>query len=739
MPSQPSLFSSRRIRRVALVVCAATSAIGLFAADPPTPAPAPAPGERPITAQSYSWKNVVIGGGGFVSGLVFHPKQRDLLFARTDVGGAYRWDATAQRWIPLNDNLSVDHGQLLGIVSFAVDPRDPQRIYLACGQYLQAWGAPAGILWSPDQGANWGHAPLPFHLGGNADGRSMGERLQVDPHDGQILFLGTNQDGLWRSESQGKFWKRLEKFPASGLTFVLFDERSGTDGKATPTLYAGASDPKRPALFQSNDAGLSWKPVPGQPTGLIVHHAAFDSAHTLYLAYSNGPGPNGITDGAVWKFSPDESKWTNITPVAPNAATKDTFGYAGLAVDAQHAGTVVVTTLDRWSQGDEIFRTTDGGASWKAVRATSTWDFSFAPYAGKLKPHWLGAIAVDPFNSDRAWFVTGYGLWATQHLSAVDRGAPTPWIFANDGLEETVIDELVSPPEGVSLLSAIGDIGGFRHEDLRVSPRAGAHEPPYGSNASIAFAERVPAKLARTHSGPARGALSLDGGVTWKDFATTPATAKAKGSGTIALSTDGKRIVWLPKGSAPFFSSDDGATWSKSACDFTSSSAYQTDVVVADRVNADKFYLYDSSKGVVHVSIDGGAHFSAGGQIPPAGGIPRAVPGREGVLWIPTPGGLFMSTSSGARFARVHDVASAFQIGFGAPSQEGGPPTLFMLGRVRNIPALFRSNDLGASWIVISDAGHKFGYLKTISGDPRVPGRVYLGTGGRGIIVGDPQ
>lgn len=689
-------------------------------------------------AEPYAWANVAIRGGGLVSGLVFHPTQPGLLYARTDVGGAYRWDPAHQRWIPLNDNIGREFSQLLGVISLALDPRDPRQLYLACGSYLQEWSEPGAILWSPDQGVTWNRTPLPFKLGGNQDGRTAGERLAVDPHEGRVLLLGTNQDGLWRSGDQAATWSRMSGFPAASVTFVLFDPRSGVAGKATPVIYAGAHAPSGPALYRSNDAGRTWAPVPGQPEGLLVQHAELDATGTLYLAWSNGLGPNGITSGGVTKLETASGRWTDITPVRPNPATKDMFGYAGLALDAQHPGTLLVGTLDRWTGGDEIFRSTDGGASWKPTLAQSTWDYSSAPYVKTMKPHWIGDIALDPNDADHALFVTGYGVWATTSARAVEHGEPTPWIFANKNLEETVVTALVSPPAGASLLSALGDVGGFRHDDLTASPADGGFTPSHGSNPGVDFAEQLPAKLVRTHWGPARGAVSLDGGSTWRDFAATPATALTHGPGIIAISADGGRIVWLPKGSAPWFSTDDGASWTQGRSDLVSTKDWTTYGPAADRVNPLKFYIYDSISGRVYVSVDGGVSFAPTKTLPPGGGTVRAEPGREGSVWLPTPEGLYHSVDSGNSFALVPKVQSAQQVGFGRAAANDGPAAIFLAGKIGDTDAVFRSDDGGKAWVRLNDGRLRFGFISALTGDPRLHGRVYVGTGGRGIFVGEP-
>jgi hypothetical protein len=160
----------------------------------------------------YNWKSVQIVGGGFVDGIIFHPTAKNVRYARTDMGGAYRWDAAAHRWQPILDWVPYVDRNLMGVASIAVDPSDPNRVYLACGTYTNANTPNGAILRSDDRGHTFQRTDVPFKFGGNEDGRGNGERLDVDPLDGRVLYLGTRYAGLWRSRDRGVTWA-CHQFP----------------------------------------------------------------------------------------------------------------------------------------------------------------------------------------------------------------------------------------------------------------------------------------------------------------------------------------------------------------------------------------------------------------------------------------------------------------------------------------------------------------------------------------------
>ncbi len=120
----------------------------------------------------------------------------------------------------------------------------------------------------------------------------------------------------------GRSWDKVDSFPASdggngvGIPIVAFRQGERSKGKPTPVIYAAVAN-KDGSLYRSTDAGATWKLVPKQPKGVMASHAEFDSTGVLYISYGNGPGPNDVTDGSVWKYQPKQEKFTNITPAGP--------------------------------------------------------------------------------------------------------------------------------------------------------------------------------------------------------------------------------------------------------------------------------------------------------------------------------------------------------------------------------------------------------------------------------------
>lgn len=705
----------------------------------------------------YQWNNVAIGGGGFITGLVFHPGQQGLLYARTDVGGAYRWNAPTRRWIPLTDWLGRDDFNLTGIESLALDPRDPQRLYLAAGTYTNPRVGNGAILRSTDRGATFDRIDLPFKLGGNELSRGNGERLAVDPNAGGTLLLGSRANGLWRSDDHGSSWREVTTFPAIarspeasspawngtqqiGIVFVHFDARSGREGAPTPVVYAAVSTTST-SLYRSDDNGTTWTAVPGQPTGLRPTRMAQGRDGRMYIAYADLPGPDRMHDGALWRFDPAQGRWQDISPVAQSTDTEgDGFGWGGVDVDAHDPDIVMASTFNRFGPHDDIFRSTDGGHSWAPVIAGARFDHSNAPWTAHASPHWIADVKIDPYDPGRALFVTGYGLWASDDVRVAGQGGAVQWRFQNEGLEETVPLDLISPAQGAHLLTALGDIDGFRHDDLNVSPLQYAG-PRLTNGESIDVAAGAPLTVVRSgtvrhrRNNEIRAAWSRDGGATWTAFGSEP--DDREGSGRIRIAPDGGRVVWQTLKGSHWRTDDFGARWE--AVRGLPDSA----VVAADSQDAQGWYAYDAVNGGLFSSHDGGASFAAATtRLPAAPGLRdpdvRADPDASGVAWVAAgQHGLLRWSAAGVQRLPGIDIVHAFGFGKGAPGK--AQSSLFVHGTINGTQGLFRSDDGGGQWLRIDDAAHRFGQISRVVGDPRIHGRVYFATGGRGVFYGDPQ
>ena len=696
--------------------------------------------------EDYAWSNVAIGGGGYVTGMIYSKAEENLVYARTDIGGAYRWVESEGRWVAITDHLGQDNWNLIGIESMAADPVEANRVYALCGTYMGTKGA---ILASSDYGTTWTQVDMPFDCGANNQGRGTGERMMVNPKNNKVIYTGTRNAGLWRSEDYGQTWNEVTSFPTKGnymqestsigIMWVEFNPVNND-------VYVGVAETSGECIYKSSDEGATWEKLPANLPGMYPLHADFTPDGTLYLCYANSAGPNSQetnNQGAVCKW--DGSAFTDITP---NLDDGRYGAFSGVSADPNDPETVVVSTLYYWAdQGDNLYRTTDGGKTWTGLFNTKTneksyrMDVSQADWLtwGREEAKtgwWITDCEINPFNSDEVMYGTGATIFCTENMTKLGTEDVTIR-FAAYGLEETAVYQMVSPDykDGEpQLYSIMGDLTGFSHLDVTVGPDD-AHfmGSSSGGNPTDLDAAFENANVAAYCVQDKRNPLwyTTDGGATWQAVPNVPEMVEG---GRVSVSADGSVILWTPAntGNSNIYKYN----IEKDKWYYVEGLGYGARVA-ADRVNPKTFYA--AYNGMFYISTDGGTKFEPTGTMIADNCDIQAVVGKEGNVWLCSGSLVMYSEDAGTSFTPIKDNNFS-AIGFGAPKKEGDYPSVYAMGTTQDGlgRGIYRSDDKGATWVRLNDEQHLFGNLTDyISGDSKVYGRVYFATNGRGIVMGD--
>lgn len=736
-----------------------------------------------------AWRNVKMGGGGYVPGVIFHPTVQHLRYARTDVMGVYRWDESLSQWIALTDGFGRPEGGYQGAESMAVDPSDASKVYMTTQMAVQSGNG--RFYYSSDQGNTWEHVTLPFPVGSNNQGRGIGERLMVDPNVPTTMFYASRSAGLWKSTNGGLNWSQVTSFSnyvmtttdmanannwnPIGVEFVVFDATVPTtgftpSGSPTQTLYVGvAPDYQSVAglthhLYKSTDGGATWTgiAIPGAVTSAIaaeqlyIPHLARADDGMLYVPFASGPGPGSGHPSALYKFD-GNANWTKLIASGEGAY----FGGAGgLSVQGSGANTrIVLGVSGTWGDASWVqiaMRSADAGATWQEIGRSGDLDgtknyHDFDGYWG-----WVDDLDIDPFDPDHVTYVLGGGIAATKDAFS----APLPhWTFDVEGIEEMVNLAMAAPPPGAAyaLASAHGDTGLFVHTSLTATA---TRSPPlgFGNGTGIDMAWNDPAFMVGVGSfgGTSKGAYSTDSGATWTVFPTVPPGANVSGDASrVAVTADGATVIWAIEGQVPYYSPDRGASWVATNLPAPPASWRAGYHVLADRQNPLKVYAYDHggnwwdqpNSAKFYRSTDGGRTFTASAQSwdPNGNGVTGLAvnPFSEGDVWLADADNLWHSVDSGASWTRLDVMATigaeptnvhgAIKVALGAPAPGSNySAAVYLIGTINGTDGVYRSDDAGATWVRIDDDAHRYGGVSGIVADTRIYGRVFLA--GRGMI-----
>jgi len=327
-------------------------------------APIDSHGQDTSLFDNLRWRMIGPHRGGRTVGGCGVPQQPNVFYIGVNNGGVWKTTDFGRTWDPIFDDQPTG-----SIGDVAVAPSDPNIVYVASGEGIQRpdLSVGDGIYRSSDAGKTWTHLGL-------AEGQQMGG-LAVDPHDPNRVFVavlghpyGPNVErGVYRSTDGGKTWEKvLYKDENTGAVQVSIDPVNPQivyadlwAGRQGP-WENGAWDGPNSGLFKSTDGGTTWRqltaglPTPAEGLSRIGFCIAPSDPSRLYATVAAGPSNGGIyrsdDAGESWKkLNSDQRFW----------GRGDDF--AEVKADPKNKDIVYTADVVVW-------KSTDGGMSWNAFK-----------------------------------------------------------------------------------------------------------------------------------------------------------------------------------------------------------------------------------------------------------------------------------------------------------------------------------------------------------------------------------
>src|SRR5512141_1019196 len=300
-------------------------------------------------------------------------------------GGVWKTIDGGRVWLPIFDSQPI-----ASIGAIAVAPSAPDVVYAGSGESTlrDSAGYGNGVYKSMNGGKDWTHIGLDetHHIG----------KIAVDPRNPNILFVAAighlyaanKERGVFRSTDAGRTW-----------TKVLGDENVGAvevviHPEDSRVVYAGLWNTRRPpwftyaptngpggGIFKSTDGGTTWRQLTnGLPpagigrTGIAV---APSNPKRLYAVVDclvpdpNAPAPPPPTagrppapppgQGGFFRSDDAGASWTRLS--SDQALWGRGWYFEKLVVDPKNADIVYVPNV-------AVSRTRDGGKTWVTLRGS---------------------------------------------------------------------------------------------------------------------------------------------------------------------------------------------------------------------------------------------------------------------------------------------------------------------------------------------------------------------------------
>lgn len=473
--------------------------------------------------------------------------------------------------------------------------------------------------------------------------------LAIHPTDGNIIYAGAAEGGVWKSTDSGQSWYPLMQYEFSIAVGALAIDPTNPD-----IIYAGTGEPtwwpgyEGIGVLKSTDGGDSWVQTGEIENGHIARLTIDPTnTNTVYCAGYSGGLYKTTNGGTNWSLI----KAGDVTDFALNPSSSDTL-YLGIRDDGVYKSTDSGSSWNKLEGGlpilaDErvmlslcpvspntvyakldqtVYKTTDGGTNWTDLGS----------HGGSTYGYWCNHVTVDPTDPDivfaagisvekssnggTTWdWVSGGSdpekdkLHADQHAMVFDPANHLKIYASNDGgvyLSNDGADTWKKVSDGL-IVTQFYDVGistatpsmlggGTQDQGTNVTTGGLTWEKVYGADGGFLVFHPTDHYIVYGETQYNNIKKSTDGGDSW-----SPATTGLAGAGPWigAIEMDQTSPDTLFTGRQEVFRTTDGAgNWT------VSSPTVGGDVLAIAIAPSDNLTVYaGTSNGSVWRSTDGGA------------------------------------------------------------------------------------------------------------------------------------
>ena len=304
-------------------------------------------------------------GIGRLNTIAFHPTDPDILYVGAPAGGFWKSENAGQTWTTTTDFLTN-----LGVSDIAVNPSNPDEIFIITGDRDAGDTYGYGLMKSSDGGLTFNTTGLSF----NITSYYRGNRVLIDPNNNNIIIVATS-NGIYRSTDGGNTF--VHTYPSINMTDIEFHVNNSN-------IIYGASKGNT-SIYKSVDNGVNWSQSGnGLPSMSSLRRGCVavtpDNPSVVYALF--GGTDNGYY--GVYKSIDEGQTWTEQS-TSPNLLGWQSDG-------SDNGGQAWYDLAFAVDPNDEQVLFVGGVNSWKSLDGGQTWN---------INTHWYGAGGSTYVHADQ--------------------------------------------------------------------------------------------------------------------------------------------------------------------------------------------------------------------------------------------------------------------------------------------------------------------------------------------------